>query len=60
MNLAFLVLVLDLLLVAAAAIFLLLVIFRVGRILTNLGLAILLIALAAALWYTAIKTPPPV
>lgn len=56
---AFLLLVLDLILVAAAVVFLLLVIVRVGRVMTNLGVALLLIVLAAALWYTAIRTPPP-
>jgi hypothetical protein len=59
MTAAFLLLVLDLILVAGAVIFLLLVIFRRGRIATNLGLASLLIVLATALWYTAIRTPPP-
>jgi hypothetical protein len=59
MNAAFLLLLLDLALVAAAVVFLVLVIFRVGRLGTNLGLALLLIGLAAALWYTAIRTPPP-
>jgi hypothetical protein len=59
MSAAFLLLVLDLVLVAGAAIFLLLVIVRRGRIATNLGLALLLIVLAATVWYTAIRTPPP-
>ena len=56
---AFLLLVLDLVLVAAAAVFLLLVIVRCGRIATNLGVAILLIFLAAIVWYTSVRTPPP-
>ena len=59
MSAAFLLLVLDLILVAGAAIFLLLVIIRRGRIATNLGLALLLIVLAAGLWYTSIRVPPP-
>jgi len=59
MTAALLLLVLDLVLVAGAAIFLLLVIFRRGRIATNLGLALLLIVLAAALWYTSIRNAPP-
>ena len=60
MSAAFLLLILDLVLVAGAAIFLFFVIIRRGRIATNLGLALLLIVLAATVWYTAIKTPPPV
>ncbi|MDQ2914458.1 MAG: hypothetical protein M3T56_14545 [Chloroflexota bacterium] len=59
MSAALLLLVLDLLLVAGAAIFLVLVIVRRGRIATNLGLALLLIVLAATVWYTSIRTPPP-
>ena len=59
MSAAFLLLVLDLVLVAGAAIFLVFVIIRRGRIATNLGLALLLIVLAATVWYTAIRTPPP-
>jgi hypothetical protein len=59
MSAAFLLLVLDLLLVVGAAIFLVLVIVRRGRIATNLGLALLLIVLAATVWYTSIRTPPP-
>jgi hypothetical protein len=59
MSADFLLLILDLLLVAGAAIFLFLVILRRGRIATNLGLAFLLIVLAATVWYTAIRTPPP-
>ena len=42
-----------------AALFLVLVIIRRGRIATNLGLALLLIVLAATVWYTAIRTPLP-
>ena len=60
MTAAFLLLVLDLVLVAGAVIFLLLVIIRRGRIATNLGLALLLIVLAAALWYTSIRNAPPI
>jgi hypothetical protein len=59
MNAAFLLLLLDLLLVAGAAIFLLLVVLQRGRLGTNLGLALLLIVLAATVWYTAVRTPPP-
>ena len=59
MSAAFLLLILDFVLVAGAAIFLLLVIVRRGRIATNLALAVLLIALAATVWYTAIRTPLP-
>jgi hypothetical protein len=59
MTAALLLLVLDLVLVVGAVIFLLLVIVRRGRIATNLGLALLLIVLAAALWYTSIRNAPP-
>jgi hypothetical protein len=59
MSAAFLLLILDLVLVAGSAIFLFLVIIRRGRIATNLGLALLLIVLAATVWYTSIRTPPP-
>jgi hypothetical protein len=59
MSAAFLLLVLDLVLVAGAAVFLVLVILRRGRIATNLALAVLLIVLAATVWYTAIRTPLP-
>jgi hypothetical protein len=59
MNAALLLLVLDLALVAGAVMFLLLVILRRGRIATNLGLALLLIVLAATVWYTSIRTPLP-
>jgi hypothetical protein len=59
MTAALLLLVLDMALVAGAVIFLLLVIIRRGRIATNLGLALLLIVLAAALWYTSIRNAPP-
>ena len=60
MTAALLLLVLDLVLVAAAVVFLLLVIVRRGRIATNLGLALLLIVLAGALWYTSIRNAPPI
>ena len=59
MSAAFLLLILDLLLVAGAAVFLVLVIVRRGRIATNLALALFLIVLAATVWYTAIRTPLP-
>jgi hypothetical protein len=59
MSAAFLLLILDLVLVAGAAIFLFLVIVRRGRIATNLAFALLLIVLAATVWYTAIRTPLP-
>jgi hypothetical protein len=59
MSAAFLLLVLDLVLVTGAAVFLVLVILRRGRIATNLALAVLLIVLAATVWYTAIRTPLP-
>lgn len=59
MSAALLLLGLDLLLVAGAVIFLILVIVRRGRIATNLALASLLIVLAATVWYTSIRTPLP-
>jgi hypothetical protein len=59
MSAAFLLLILDLVLVAGAVLFLFLVIIRRGRILTNLGFALFLIVLAATVWYTSIRTPPP-
>jgi hypothetical protein len=59
MSAALLLLILDLVLVAGAALFLFLVIIRRGRIATNLALALLFIVLAATVWYTAIRTPPP-
>jgi len=59
MSAAFLLLLLDLALVVGAAIFLLLVVLQRGRLGTNLGLALLLIVLAATVWYTAVRTPPP-
>jgi hypothetical protein len=59
MSAAFLLLILDLVLVAGAALFLFLVIIRRGRIATNLGFAFFLIVLAATVWYTSIRTPPP-
>lgn len=57
MTAALLLLVLDLVLVAGAALFLFLVIIRRGRIVTNLGFALFLIVLAATVWYTSIRTP---
>ena len=59
MSAAFLLLLLDLALVVGAAIFLLLVVLQRGRLGTNLGLALLLIVLAATVWYTAVRAPPP-
>ncbi|MEK6208101.1 MAG: hypothetical protein AABM32_10710 [Chloroflexota bacterium] len=59
MSAAFLLLILDLVLVAGAALFLFLVIIRRGRIVTNLGFALFLLVLAATVWYTSIRTPPP-
>jgi hypothetical protein len=59
MSAAFLLLILDLVLVGGAALFLFLVIIRRGRILRNLGFALFLIVLAATVWYTSIRTPPP-
>ena len=44
---------------SAAFLLLVLVIVRRGRIATNLALALLLIVLAATVWYTAIRTPLP-
>ena len=44
-------------LVIAAAILLLLVLFRRARSLQYLALAALLIALAVGVWYTTIRTP---
>jgi hypothetical protein len=60
LNAALFLLVLDLALVGAAVIFLFLVIIRRGPVLANLGLALMLIVLAATVWYTSIRTPPPV
>ena len=59
MSAELLLLILDLALVVGAAVFLVLVIFRRGRVATNLALALLLIVLAATVWYTAIRTPLP-
>ena len=59
MNALLLLLVLDLALLAAAAVFLVLVLIRKGRLLPNLSLALFLIVLAATVWYTSIRTPPP-
>ncbi len=50
---------LDLALVIAALLLLLLVILRRGRSWSNLALAFLLVALAAGVWFTAIRTPLP-
>lgn len=59
MSVALLLLALDVALLAGAAIFLLLVIFRRGPTMRNFGLGALLLVLAALLWYTTIRTPPP-
>ncbi|OLE77832.1 MAG: hypothetical protein E6I40_08645 [Chloroflexi bacterium] len=53
-------LILDLALVAGAMLLLLLVIIRRGPLVQNLALAILLIVLAAGVWYTSIRTPPTI
>ena len=58
MNALLFLLILDLALVAGAILLLLLVIIRKGPIAQNLALAILLIVLAAGVWYTSIRTPP--
>jgi hypothetical protein len=50
-------LLLDLALVAGAAVLLLLVIIRRGRSVQYLALAALLIALAVGVWYTTIRSP---
>jgi len=52
------ILALDLALVASAVILLTVVLLRRGRGGSYLALAILLIGLAAALWYLGIRTPP--
>jgi len=53
-------LILDLALVAGAILLLLLVIIRRGPLVQNLALAMLLIVLAAGVWYTSIRTPPTI
>jgi hypothetical protein len=50
-------LLLDLALVASAAVLLLLVIIRRGRSVQYLALAALLILLAVGVWYTTIRSP---
>ena len=57
MNALGLFLVLDLALVAGAAVLLLLVIIRRGRSVQYLALAALLILLAVGVWYTTIRSP---
>ena len=57
MNALGLFLLLDLVLVAGAAVLLLLVIFRRGRSVQYLALAALLIVLALGVWYTTIRAP---
>ena len=59
MNALGLFLVLDLTLVAGAAVLLLLVILRRGRSVQYLALAALLIVLAVGVWYTTIRSPLP-
>ncbi|HEY8656445.1 MAG TPA: hypothetical protein VIN34_06905 [Candidatus Limnocylindria bacterium] len=54
------ILALDLALVAAAALLLLIVLFRRGRGASYVALAMLLIGLAAALWYLGLRTVPGV
>ncbi|HEY3218223.1 MAG TPA: hypothetical protein VGK15_03955 [Candidatus Limnocylindria bacterium] len=49
---------LDFALVAGAVVLLLAVILRRGRSPQYLALAMLLIALAVGVWYSAIRTPP--
>ena len=58
MNSLLVFLVLDIALLASAAILLLVVIVRRGPSFQYLGLAAMLIALAVGVWYTAIRTPP--
>ena len=58
MNALVLFLGLDFALVAGAVILLLVVILRRGRSPQYLALAVMLIVLAAGVWYTAIRTPP--
>lgn len=57
MTALFVFLALDIALLVAAAILLIVVIIR-GRSVQYLALAMLLIALAVGVWYTAIRTPP--
>ena len=57
MNALGLFLLLDLALVAGAAVLLLLVIIRRGRSVQYLALAALLIVLAIGVWYTTIRSP---
>jgi hypothetical protein len=59
MSASVLFLALDLALIVGAVLFLFLVIVRRGSTATNLALAVLLLVLAAAVWYTTIRTPPP-
>jgi ABC-type proline/glycine betaine transport system permease subunit len=58
MNALVLFLALDFALVAGAVVLLLAVILRRGRSPQYLALAMLLIALAVGVWYSAIRTPP--
>ena len=59
MSAALLLLILDFALVAGAVLFLFLVIIRRGPTMTYLALGLLLLILAAAVWYTTIRTPLP-
>lgn len=54
------ILVLELALVVAAALLLIIVILRRGRGVSYVALAVLLLGLAAVLWYLGIRTPPKV
>ena len=59
MNALSLFLLLDLALVAGAAVLLLLVVLGRGRPMQYLSLATLLITLAVGVWYTTIRSPAP-
>ncbi|GAC1459306.1 MAG: hypothetical protein NVS1B1_06830 [Candidatus Limnocylindrales bacterium] len=54
------ILILELALVAAAAVLLIIVLFRRGRGVSYVALAVLLIGLAAVLWYLGVRTPAKV
>ncbi|HUQ17585.1 MAG TPA: hypothetical protein VM070_07335 [Candidatus Saccharimonadales bacterium] len=54
------ILALELALVAAAAVLLSVVLLRRGRGVSYVALALLLIGLAAVLWYLGMRTPPKV
>jgi hypothetical protein len=57
MSLQLIFTILALLLTAGAALLLIAVVFRRERQLANLSLALLLMALAVGVWWTAIRTP---